>query len=151
MALLDLLRSAGLFNGLTDDQLERLIEIGEEVEFEENETIFQQGTDGNILYFIEEGQVEVLIRRKPHQPEQSQLFLGRGQVFGEMALLDMGKRSATVRCSQDGTVLHAISRQAFNELCNSDTAIGYIMMRNLALDLSFKLRHSNLKPGAEGP
>ncbi len=89
------------------------------------------------------------MRRRPDEPERSQVYLGRGQIFGEMALLDMGKRSATVRCSQDHTVLRAISQPAFTDLCNSDTAIGYMIMRNMAIDLSFKLRHRNLDLGAD--
>ncbi|GAG41297.1 unnamed protein product, partial [marine sediment metagenome] len=44
----------------------------------------------------------------------------------------------------DGTVLYAISRDDFIELCDEDTRIGYVIMRNIAADLSFKLRHYNL-------
>lgn len=148
MALVDLLKAVGLFNGLTDEQLQSLIAISEEAHYNDEEVIFQQGSDGDKLYFIREGQVEILIRRKPNEPERSQVYLGRGQIFGEMALLDLGKRSATVRCSQDNTILHVISREAFTDLCSSNTAIGYIIMRNLAMDLSFKLRHRNLDLGA---
>jgi CRP-like cAMP-binding protein len=148
MALLDLLRAVGLFNSLTNDQLQSLIAISQEEHYSDEDVIFRQGSEGDKLFFIREGQVEILIRRKPNEPERSQVFLGRGQIFGEMALLDMGKRSATVRCSQDGTVLHVISREAFSDLCNSNTAIGYIIMRNMAMDLSFKLRHRNLDLGA---
>lgn len=148
MALVDLLRAVALFQGLTDDQLQRLIAISEEEVYHDEEVIFHQDTDGDKLYFIREGQVEILIYHRPHEAPRSQVYLGRGQVFGEMALLDYGKRSATVRCSRDNTVLHTISRDAFTELCSSDTAIGYVMMRNLAMDLSFKLRHRNLDLGA---
>lgn len=147
MALLDLMRTVGLFNGLTDEQLQRLLSISQEEIYDDEAIIFYQDTDGDKLYLIREGQVEIRIRRRPHEPERSQVFLGRGQVFGEMALLDFGKRSASVICSRNHTVLHSISRDAFNDLCNSDKAIGYIVMRNLAMDLSFKLRHRNLDLG----
>jgi CRP-like cAMP-binding protein len=149
MALLDLMRSVGLFNGLTDEQLQRLLSVSHEEIYDDEAIIFYQDTDGDKLYLIREGQVEIRIRRRPHEPERSQVFLGRGQVFGEMALLDFGKRSASVKCSRNHTVLHSISREAFNDLCNSDKAIGYIVMRNLAMDLSFKLRHRNLDLGSD--
>lgn len=148
MALIDLLRAVGLFNGLTDAQLQRLFDISHEERYDDEDVIFRQDMEGDRIYFIREGQVEILIRRKPHEPERSQVFLGRGQIFGEMALIDMGKRSATVRCSRDGTILHVIDRDTFEALCSSDTAIGYVIMRNMALDLSFKLRHRNLDLGA---
>jgi CRP-like cAMP-binding protein len=65
-----------------------------------------------------------------------------------MALLDQGVRSASVVAIEEETELYAISADAFVNLCQQDTAIGYIMMRNMALDLSFKLRHKNLDPSA---
>ena len=148
MALVDLLRAVALFDGLNDSQLQQIIDISQEAIYNDGQTIFKQDTEGNHIYFIREGQVEILIRRKPHEPERSQVYLGRGQVFGEMALLDEGKRSATVRCSRDGTALHIISRADFDDLCSTNTGIGYIVMRNMAMDLSFKLRHQNLDLGA---
>lgn len=148
MTLLVLWRAVGLFNGLSDAQLQRLIDISKEEIYHDGEVIVEQGTEGDKLYFINEGQVEIRIRKSPGEPERSQVFLGRGQIFGEMALLDLGKRSATVRCSRDHTTLRAISGEDFTRLCNSDTAIGYIIMRNMAVDLSFKLRHRNLDLGA---
>ncbi|MEP6988793.1 MAG: cyclic nucleotide-binding domain-containing protein, partial [Chloroflexota bacterium] len=66
----------------------------------------------------------------------------------EMALLDQGSRSASVLAIEEQTELYVIDADAFVNLCQQDTAIGYIMMRNMALDLSFKLRHKNLDPSA---
>jgi len=71
-------------------------------------------------------------------------------VFGEMALVDRGARSATVRCVEDGTVLYVIPRKDFWALCDNDHHIGFIVMRNIAFDLSFKLRHRNLQVGLAG-
>jgi CRP/FNR family cyclic AMP-dependent transcriptional regulator len=149
MPLLDLMRAVALFNGLIDEQLQRLLDISQEEIFYDEDIIFEQGAEGDKLYFISEGQVEIRIRVNPREPERSQVYLGRGQIFGEMALLDLGKRSATVKCSQDETVLRSITNEAFTDLCTSDTAIGYVIMRNMAMDLSFKLRHQNLNLGAE--
>ena len=149
MSLIDLLKTVSLFNGLSDHQLQRLIDISAEEIFDDEDIILEQGAEGDKLYFISEGQVEILVRRRPTEPNRSQVYLGRGQIFGEMALIDMGKRSATVRCSQDHTVLRVIDSEAFSDLCGSDTAIGYIIMRNMAIDLSFKLRHRNLDLGAD--
>ena len=58
--------------------------------------------------------------------------------------MDRGTRSATVRCVQDGTTLFSIPRETFYGLCETDHQIGYIVMRNIARDLSFKLRIRNL-------
>ncbi|HEX3053942.1 MAG TPA: cyclic nucleotide-binding domain-containing protein [Aggregatilineaceae bacterium] len=148
MPQLDLWKAVGLFGGLTDEQLQRLVDISREEHFRDEDVIVEQGTEGEKMYLICEGQVEILIRRTPRETARSEVYLGRGQVFGEMALLDLGKRSATVRCCQDGTILYSVSREDFNQLCSNDTAIGYVVIRNLATDLSFKLRHRNLDLGS---
>jgi CRP/FNR family cyclic AMP-dependent transcriptional regulator len=70
--------------------------------------------------------------------------LGTGQVFGEMTLVDRGARSATVKAVKDGTVLYVIPHAAFLELCQEDNHIGFIVMRNLAADMSLKLRYYNI-------
>lgn len=148
MTLLELMRTIALFEGLADDQLQRLLAISDENVYDAGTVLFRQGETGDRLYIIVDGQVEVRLRSHPDRPERTQVFLGRGQVVGEMALLDKGPRSATIRCSQDHTVLRSISHAACTELCNADAAIGYTIMRNLARDLSFKLRHANLTPGS---
>jgi CRP/FNR family transcriptional regulator, cyclic AMP receptor protein len=148
MAFIDLLRTVHLFSGLSPEQLGCLLAISAEEVYEDGDVIFQQGAPGDKLYIISKGQVEIRIRKKTDEPERSQVFLGRGQVFGEMALLEEAARSATVRCSCENTVLLSIADEAFGRLCSSDTAIGYVIMRNMAMDLSFKLRHRNLDSGA---
>ena len=65
-----------------------------------------------------------------------------------MSLIDMGPRSATVRCTSDGSQLYVIRRDDFVALCEEDSDIGYKVMRNLAAELSFKLRHRNLSWGS---
>jgi len=42
-------------------------------------------------------------------------------------------------------VLYAIPHKDFWDLCTNDCQIGFIVMRNIAVDLSFKLRHRNLQ------
>jgi CRP-like cAMP-binding protein len=146
--LLNLLRAVDLFIGLTDEQLQRLIDISREETFNAGDVIFAQDDEGDRLYLVRQGQVEILVRNGGSKP-RSQVFLGQGQLFGEMALIDYGKRSATVRAIHNGTVVDVIDRDSFTALCNEDKAIGYTVMRNMAVDLSFKLRHRNLDPNAE--
>jgi CRP-like cAMP-binding protein len=69
--------------------------------------------------------------------------LGKGQSFGEMGLVDRGARSATVRAASD-TDVYVINCDKFLELCHADTRLGFLVMRNIAADLSFKLRYRNL-------
>jgi CRP-like cAMP-binding protein len=145
--LIELLKGVELFAGLSDAQLRRLAAISRPVRYKDSEIIFAQGDEGDQLYIIREGQVEVTIGDDP-ETARSAVYLGRGQIFGEMALIDYGKRSATIRCVSNDAIIDTIKREDFNQLCAADTAIGYMVMRNLASDISFKLRHRNLNPAS---
>jgi CRP/FNR family cyclic AMP-dependent transcriptional regulator len=144
MELVELLKGVELFAGMSEDQLKRLAAISRVVEYRDGEIVVRQGETGDRLYVIRDGQVAVVVGDDLRA--QPTLYLGRGQIFGEMALIDYGERSATIRCASEQAVLAVIGRDDFETLCTSDTAIGYIVMRNMASDLSFKLRHRNMNP-----
>ncbi len=146
MELLDLLQRVEMFDGLTGGEIARLAALCREETYAKDQVIFSQGQAGNTMYIVREGFVEIIIGHGSDGPDtpKSIIHLGSGQVFGEMALVDRGRRSATARSVSGRTVLDGIQREAFMALCESDQKIGYTIMRNLAADLSFKLRHSNL-------
>ena len=137
-----LLRYVSLFRGLNNTQLVHLAKITHPETYNADDVIFEQETEGDKMYIVSSGQVEIRVKGNTGVVN-SVLILGQGQVFGEMALVDQGTRSATVVVLQDETVVCAIAGDEFAALCNADTAIGYIMMRNIAQDLSFKIRHQN--------
>jgi CRP-like cAMP-binding protein len=147
MELVNILRGVDLFHGLNIDQLQRLVSISQSEVHNTDAVIFSQGSAGDKMYIVTKGQVEIRFDDNKGG-SQTGLYLGEGQIFGEMALLDQGARSASVIAIEDGTTVYGISSQDFMNLCKTDTAIGYVMMRNMALDLSFKLRHKNLDPSA---
>ncbi|MBI5928368.1 MAG: cyclic nucleotide-binding domain-containing protein [Chloroflexi bacterium] len=140
-----LYKAVELFDGLTTDQIEALITISQQEVYHEDQTIFAQDDEGDRMYIIRSGQVEVSVQKNIHTPAETKIFLGQGQIFGEIALIDYGRRSATVKAMADKTVVDTIHRENFNKLCQSNTAIGFVVMRNLAIDLSYKLRHQNLR------
>ena len=70
--------------------------------------------------------------------------LREGQTFGEVALVDQGLRSASARCSEAETLLLKIPRDKLIRLCESYPELGYRIMRNMAADLAFKIRGSDL-------
>jgi CRP-like cAMP-binding protein len=145
MELVQLLRAVELFGGLDANQLQRLADISQAETYNADEVIFNQGDPGDKMYIVTKGQVEIRFN-DGKGGKYTAVYLGEGQIFGEMALLDHGARSATIAAIEDGTTLYGISSDKFVSLCQTDTAIGYVMMRNMALDLSFKLRHKNLDP-----
>lgn len=141
MALLELLKRVALFDGLTQSELDKVAQLCTEKSYPTGGIIIQQGDTGDELYIIQEGQVEILVMGI--KPERPVVVLGKGQILGEMSLLDEGFRSATGRAAAP-TIVQSIRGDQFTQLTSQDHHIGYIVMRNLAADLSFKLRHRNL-------
>ena len=139
--LLRTMKTIELFRGLNDTQLVRITAISRRESYNEGDVILKQDAEGDTMYIIVQGQVEISVQAKGKS--RLAIYLGEGQVFGEVALLDYGSRSATVTADEDGTVVYSVSRDGFDNLCMSDHLLGYLVMRNLALDLSFKLRHRN--------
>jgi NADH dehydrogenase len=81
--------------------------------YAKDEIIFRKGDVGDFLYIITEGKVEVLDLFD--NKEVRIATLGKGEFFGEMALLKQKKRSATIRCLED-TELIAIRKIDFHLL-----------------------------------
>lgn len=142
MSIANLLKRVQLFANLQADELEQLAAICQEKTITGGETIISQNTTGNEMYIVAQGSVEVFISGL--EDSRSLVVLGKGQVIGEMALIDQGYRSASVRTTREGAMLYLIESDAFYKLCEENNHIGFIVMRNLAIDIAFKLRHRNL-------
>jgi CRP/FNR family transcriptional regulator, cyclic AMP receptor protein len=93
------LKGIGLFSAIPGEELAQIALITEEVHHGAGEVLISEGAVGESLYLVAEGRVAVL--KGEHQVAE----LGEREVFGEMALLDPGPRSATVRALTDVTLL----------------------------------------------
>jgi CRP/FNR family cyclic AMP-dependent transcriptional regulator len=142
MLLIDVLRHVELFRGLTDAQLEQIGQISALETYPRGSVIFEQGAIADKVYIIGAGQVEIAVTNAQGDSYPA-VYLGAGQIVGEMGLVDAGKRSAAAIAVEDDTRVYCIQAADFRQLCEQDTAIGYLMMRNIAQDLSFKLRHQD--------
>ena len=64
-------------------------------EFQANSTIFAEGTPGDVMYVVLEGEVELRVRNEVLEVARP------GDIVGEMALIDAKLRSATARAKSD--------------------------------------------------
>ena len=147
----NILKQADIFYGLTDDQLALIAETCQECVYKKGDEILVEGGASDELYIIAQGEVTILVNPDlvSETPSESKpvpvATLGRGQSFGEIALVDRGLRSATVRSSQDNTRLLLIERDAMIQLCESHPMLGYRLMYNMAADLALKMRLVDLR------
>jgi CRP-like cAMP-binding protein len=102
--------------------------------------LMREGDPADCVYFVVSGQLVAWTERE----DMARLTLnevGPGESVGEMALLGMGPRTATVEIVQDSELLR-LSRRAFDDLLNSDPTSGAILARIVAarLQRALKLR-----------
>jgi CBS domain-containing protein len=90
----DFLASVIPFNGLSDEDLERVSNEMEWLSFPPGRTIIKQGTQGNLFFLVKSGLVKVLLDQDNIEVVLG--FLGEGDCFGEMSLLTGAPTSATV-------------------------------------------------------
>lgn len=140
-----------IFDTLAPVQLELIASICVLEEHAKGHVLLRENEESDELYIIGGGGVEILMNpgvvgdAKDLQMEAITLTeLRSGQVFGEISLVDQGLRSATVKVSQNGTQLLRIARERLMLLCDTYPELGYRVMKNLAADLAFKIRNTDL-------
>jgi CRP-like cAMP-binding protein len=144
----EFLRTLDMFNGLSDEELSSVAALCSEASYKVGDIILNLNDPTENFYLIRSGTVQIItnpdiLETKPELADAVMINLGEGQSFGEMGLVDQGARSATVRAGSD-TKAYSINCNQFQELCYEDTHLGFLVMRNIAADLSFKLRYRNL-------
>ena len=90
----EVLRKAGLFQGVAPEDVEALGNQFEILEAPRGTTLFQEGEPGDSLYIVLEGKVK-LGRRSSDGRENLVAVMGPADQFGELSLFDPGPRTAT--------------------------------------------------------
>jgi len=108
---------------------------------EPDQVIFAEGDESTYLSLIVDGSVDIY--KSDSQDEQRRLAtLGSGQAFGEMALIETSKRSASAKATSPTTLL-VIDNESFESLCLEYPDLGLVVVRRIARDLSGRLRLSS--------
>jgi len=101
-----LLHRVPVFSNLTRDELARVAEVVVPRRFEAGEIVFKEGDEGSTCYVVRAGRARA-VREHPDGRSITLAQFGPGDIFGEMAMLDGERRSATVE-SMEGTDAVAI-------------------------------------------
>jgi CRP/FNR family cyclic AMP-dependent transcriptional regulator len=108
----ELLRTIPLFESLEADDLSALGNKLREVNVETGHAVFAQGDEGDAMYVIEDGAVDIVAGSGKQKVILTSLF--KQQYFGELSLLDGAPRSASAVASR-ATALLALDREDFVE------------------------------------
>lgn len=132
------LREVGLFGALSDEFLDHLAKTLSVKRVMVGETVFREGEPAREMYVVLEGEMEVL--KKSRRGRDTRVaILGPNDCFGEMSIIDMQPRSATVRALGSARLLR-ISTEEMDALYRHDLKSYSLIVLNIARDLSRRLR-----------
>ena len=134
------LKTFELFSRLPEEDLARLAEAMEETRFPAGTEILKEGDAGDRMFLLLEGSVEVLKTTPYGEPYVTASLKDSFHCsFGEMALIDEGTRSATVRAKTDCRTL-SLSAEQFRRFCREYPAVGVELLLGVAATLVRNLR-----------
>ncbi|WP_372747246.1 Crp/Fnr family transcriptional regulator [Litorivivens sp.] len=123
------LDTVDLFQGLSNEELEALRRASVAREFSKNSVVIHEGDLADSLYIIERGRVKVYCSDKNGKDFVLDI-LEDGDYFGELALLDDDRRSASVRAMETAS-FRVIYKQDFNTVLDAHPNIARTLIRNL--------------------
>ncbi len=107
------------------DLLDRFKSIQQVVEYSAGDMVFYEGDPGDAMYVVLEGEVDV-------QAHGRSVFKARkGEILGEMALIDSGPRSASAKAVSD-CKLAKVDKERFLAVVKQDPAVSLKVTEILA-------------------
>ena len=146
-----LLKAIPILRDLDEEELRQVLKIARPVQFPRGKVILKEGETGETMYIIAEGVVEVsktLVMMRGREDLQdrdkvlTKLSAEDHAIFGEVALFEKSKRTATVLALTDCRMLE-ISKPDFLRLAEENPRIGYKITRNIVQLLCSRLRKTD--------
>ena len=126
------MKGVDLFRDIPGEEVSHVAQIAEEIEYDSEQTIFEEGDVGDSMFIIIDGAVRI------HKGDKELAVLSKGKFVGEMALLDQEPRSASVTSTEETTLLE-INGEDFYDLMASRMEI----MQGIVKILTQRLREAN--------
>jgi CRP/FNR family transcriptional regulator, cyclic AMP receptor protein len=133
----ELLQGMPVFGAISEPSLHLLLDLSRLVEMPAGEFFFREGDPASSMFVLEAGRVALL----KHWQGRDHLLhaLAEGDCFGEMALMDLCPRSASVRADTDCRALE-ISAAALLALFERDAEQFALIQMNMGREVCRRLR-----------
>lgn len=135
--VVSLLEAVDWFSSVSQQDLEALAAGAVTVRLEPGEVVFEEGDQGDRCFLVQSGAVKVL-RRLADGRRVTLARLGPGTVFGELALFEGDRRSATVQAAEE-TIVVGLGSADVTAVLRSDPEASF----GMSLMLANRLRASN--------
>ncbi|MCK4541239.1 MAG: cyclic nucleotide-binding domain-containing protein [Spirochaetales bacterium] len=133
------LHNNSLFGGITEDEIEKIRHFFQVEKFTKGQFIEKEGKEGDRIYFIVQGSVEILKALTHKEKNRRITVLKEGDTFGEMELIDVQPCAASVRALEDTTTLTLTNRGLY-EVSKTNLKTFSLLIMNLAREISRRLR-----------
>lgn len=134
----DMLIECPLFNHLQAADIKAVAKHFGITNIDKGETIFNEGDDGSFMCIVHEGRVSIVKSNQNNEPIIMGLE-GPGRAFGEMAVLDGERRSASCIAASDCVFL-TLSKDAMDTMLEDQPRVGAKILRAIAISLSRRMR-----------
>lgn len=134
------LKASDLFENQPEEFVRAVLAQGRVLEFGPGAVVFRQGDQGDRLYIVKTGVLEILAAPADGSEPVPLAYLGTGEVIGELALLTGSPRTATLRCPEQAE-LFTLEKAVFMDLMETLPAFS----RNLCLVLARRLEAATLR------
>ena len=132
------LREIGLFGGLSDEALAELARDFRAQVHDAGAEVMREGEQARVMFVTVTGELEV-VRRSKGGVEGRVALLGPGSWFGEMSILDVQPRSATVRAVAPSLLIR-LTAEDLDKIYRRDMKSYLLIVQNIARELSRRLR-----------
>ena len=134
-------RAVPLFADLDEEELDQILSISRLFRVDPNTALVVEGESGTGMYVLVNGSAQVTVKGGDER-ETILAVLSRGDVIGELNLIDTAPHSATVTCLEASTLFHMDTR-AFNTLRAEHSQAAYKVLRATAPIICERLRQIN--------
>ena len=129
------------FGGLSDASLDLLVSMLVERRFDAGATVVAEGEPGRSMFIVQSGGLAVSkLGDSGHVIRVARL--GAGDFFGEMTLIEMQNRSATV-VAESPTVLYELTARSLYTYYKADIHAYVMVMQNINRELCRRLRRAD--------
>jgi CRP-like cAMP-binding protein len=137
---IELLQRMPIFGGIRADILEFLLGVSSIVSVPKNEFFFHEDDQGHSMFVLETGKAAAL--KSWHGQVHLLRILEKGDCFGEMAVMDLSPRSASVRALENCSAI-CISASNLHQVYARDLKQFALIQMNMGREVCRRLRDSN--------
>ncbi len=137
---LKILQDMPIFGGVRDHVLDFLVSKAQTTSVPKGSFFFREGDQADAIYILEKGKVIIVKNWQGCAYELGSLT--DGDCFGEMALIDMSSRSASVKAVENSQSMKLTADHLY-ELYKADLSQFAIIQMNIAREISRRLREAD--------